>query len=1340
MSMSKKKVLAGVLSCILLLTSVFTGNLLTAKAGEGDPGSVNISAADYAPDDHGEMVYVVNSDAALGTVVIPENYHFVIDNAVVSADTVTIAAGGTLEIFGAGNINATSLVPTPGANMFLGSNANVPTGQTVYDVTGEAIDITGDDQWNSFFFTYLSDEFFTGWGISLGGGGGDPVGYGKNGILAFHISHPENGDVRFKIGDSGTVYRVGGDETNDESAIISALENKEFTAGETITVWAQKHEGANVSHFDIQIDGLSVFANNDEREAAKLTAQGESGYTLTVPMSYSTSQPIEFQFEYLIDGGDGGEGGPGGPGGDSDLTIAEDTTLSSAETKTDITVTAGVLTIDNCSVRVDHKLDVKSGANVVGTSASSELVFAGHAFSSGLILYYSDGEKATGGPEENYENRGDGPVTFTWNVSLSRWETDQRPVDDGGGDLPWYTVSYGSSANLTTEHGQVYAERVHIGDITYTTIASEYNASETDKIYSMEDTIFHQKTAAEESDPTYEDPLTRYGIGGSDGDIFIRSDVSGVSIDFKFIPDFGYQLTNVYTNENEEDRILDEFVAASAISSFKFDVIQGRNVHFEVKYEAVSNTVTGNAEVASSAKIASANAAASGTLEMKVDTGTPNTANIPAGAQSLAAYDITLTNLVSKGGGRGNWSTALEDLGSSKATVTIPVEDTTNYTYAVIREHSGEIPVLLEATITEDGISFETNKFSTYTIVKTPRAKSIAAAEITLGTELTYNGSAQTQTVTSVAIDGTVLDPATDYEITNATKTLAGTYLLTVTGKGNYVGSTTKEFTIAKATLTPSISGTATKVYDGTATATGLSISLTGKMGSDDVSASALKYEYDSATAGTGKTITATGITLRGSTLGNYVLSSESATLTSGEITAATPTITLSNLTETTLAPTGVKATLSPTDAGASVKIEYEVVKTPAKPAQPCKYANGHLATCATKEDASAACDCGYEATHVHDSECGFASAEAAVMEWTITRPTTPGTYNVRATLPTPTTNLADVTVPVTGVYTLTAYTAPASSTSGSSGNANVTPKDNQETKTEEKKPEAPKPESPAEETPQEVVKAPEVVKNNENTTTITMGSDSDKNWNAVKEEITKQIAEVLAETADSAQSVTPVIAIEMKEESVVPSEIFEAIKGKDVEVAFEMSNGITWTINGQDVVADSFGEINFNASTGNGVTAIPNELIAGLSGDRFSMELSLEHDGVFGFTAKMTINVNKENAGKFANLFYFNPETQAMEFICAAEISEDGSTDLTFVHASDYVILVDDVPLSANDNTTLEQVKEMNKEVKDVEAASLKTNFFAKNLIWFVVIGVIVIIVIVISVFAFRKKENSNR
>ena len=118
-------------------------------------------------------------------------------------------------------------------------------------------------------------------------------------------------------------------------------------------------------------------------------------------------------------------------------------------------------------------------------------------------------------------------------------------------------------------------------------------------------------------------------------------------------------------------------------------------------------------------------------------------------------------------------------------------------------------------TLSANGYSFTggSTKTATFKIV----AKALTAEMVTLSaTTFSYNGSLQKPTVT-VKDGNTALTENTDYTLTNAGGTAAGTYNVIVAGKGNYSGSITKQFTISAntgaLTVTPA---TTSYTYDGT--------------------------------------------------------------------------------------------------------------------------------------------------------------------------------------------------------------------------------------------------------------------------------------------------------------------------------------------------------------------------------------------------------------------------------------------------------------------------------------------------------------------------------------------
>ena len=220
-------------------------------------------------------------------------------------------------------------------------------------------------------------------------------------------------------------------------------------------------------------------------------------------------------------------------------------------------------------------------------------------------------------------------------------------------------------------------------------------------------------------------------------------------------------------------------------------------------------------------------------------------------------------------------------------------------------------------------------------------------------------------------------------------------------------------------------------------------------------------------------------------------------------------------------------------------------------------------------------------------------------------------------------------------------------------------------------------------------------------------------------------------------------VTVDMNGAAVVPSDVLSEIKGKDVTIVFDMGNGITWSVNGQSITGDAIGDIDFSVKTN--TNSIPVDIINNITGERYSKQISLSYDGEFGFTAVLSINMEAENAGLFANLFYYNENTGEMEFICYDEIAADGTAELTFTHASDYAIVIDKGPMDGvsdgevlngetDSDEEISTIENDKKDTQDVTEADSKT----WNP-WWVIIICIVVIVITLGAFIVIKKKKSE-
>ncbi len=166
-------------------------------------------------------------------------------------------------------------------------------------------------------------------------------------------------------------------------------------------------------------------------------------------------------------------------------------------------------------------------------------------------------------------------------------------------------------------------------------------------------------------------------------------------------------------------------------------------------------------------------------------------------------------------------------------------------------------------------------------------------------------------------------------------------------------------------------------------------------------------------------------------------------------------------------------------------------------------------------------------------------------------------------------------------------------------------------------------------------------------------GEDDKTGWDVISDEI-----------ADADDGDT--VIVDMNGVTEVPENILEQIQGQDIDLVLEMDNGFVWNINGEDVTDPQ--TVDMGVSNG---SDIPVKVINEVTGECYYITITLEHDGEFGFTAVLTVDMGDENEGLYANLYRYTDNDT--EFIRADKINSKGKADLTFTHASEYIIVIDE-------------------------------------------------------------------
>lgn len=223
---------------------------------------------------------------------------------------------------------------------------------------------------------------------------------------------------------------------------------------------------------------------------------------------------------------------------------------------------------------------------------------------------------------------------------------------------------------------------------------------------------------------------------------------AGKQVTVRLTPDYGYQLKGVSLNGGVT------LAPQAEVSTFTF-TMPDTNVHFKGIFTQTQDEIKTSGTKVSSASVENgANAAPSGNLRLTVEDSDANTTNALAqveNAVSAEAVNLTLDQIVSKGDGT-NWENPVTQF-DQPVKMKLQVADyDTAAGYEVVREHNGNL-TNLPTSVSEDGtLTFETNQFSTYFIVKTAKKADNGNAK----TEKSSNTSSTTASSAAGSTDNAI--------------------------------------------------------------------------------------------------------------------------------------------------------------------------------------------------------------------------------------------------------------------------------------------------------------------------------------------------------------------------------------------------------------------------------------------------------------------------------------------------------------------------------------------------------------------------------------------------------
>ncbi|MDE6599160.1 MAG: hypothetical protein K2K34_03670, partial [Oscillospiraceae bacterium] len=126
-----------------------------------------------------------------------------------------------------------------------------------------------------------------------------------------------------------------------------------------------------------------------------------------------------------------------------------------------------------------------------------------------------------------------------------------------------------------------------------------------------------------------------------------------------------------------------------------------------------------------------------------------------------------------------------------------------------------------------------------------------------------------------------------------------------------------------------------------------------------------------------------------------------------------------------------------------------------------------------------------------------------------------------------------------------------------------------------------------------------------------------------------------------------------MNYETIVPSTVMSAIKGKNVTVKFVLKNGVVFTVNGNNISAAS----DINIDTAYNTNMVPTKLVkAAYKKNKAVSSAQITISGSsFGVDADVTVKFATKRAGCTAKLYRYNSTRDTLSLVDTATVQSNG-------------------------------------------------------------------------------------
>lgn len=186
-----------------------------------------------------------------------------------------------------------------------------------------------------------------------------------------------------------------------------------------------------------------------------------------------------------------------------------------------------------------------------------------------------------------------------------------------------------------------------------------------------------------------------------------------------------------------------------------------------------------------------------------------------------------------------------------------------------------------------------------------------------------------------------------------------------------------------------------------------------------------------------------------------------------------------------------------------------------------------------------------------------------------------------------------------------------------------------------------------------------------EDTENETAGTDVD--WTKVQETAQEHVKQLAGNTRTAGINMNVKCSGEVR----IPANLLNVLKGNGVTLALQGGNGIAISISGRDLNRlniTNVGTLGFTMNTN--AKGIPADVLA-TRATKFGRQFQISDTGSFTVPMNVHVSVGAENAGKVANLYRYNAQSNRLEYCSSFTVTENGQSMFALRRGGNYLVNV---------------------------------------------------------------------